>query len=72
MMMTKNKSTYLTFDEYCNQTNLNILQYKCSDMELAPYMAKAYEMIKSGKPCPTYEELKYEELKQSMNKESEG
>jgi hypothetical protein len=37
---------------------LNILRYKCDDMEIAPFMKIAYEMINDGLDCPTYEELK--------------
>lgn len=46
--------------------DLNILRYKCDDMEIAPFIAKALEIINRGYPCPNYEELK-----QLIKKESE-
>lgn len=43
------------------QEKLNRLRYECDDMEVAPFMKIAYEMINNGQGCPTYEELRAEE-----------
>ena len=50
-------------DEKSTKEKLNILQYKCDDLEVAPFMKKAIEMINNGLDCPTYEELKEERSK---------
>ncbi|BAQ87198.1 hypothetical protein [uncultured Mediterranean phage uvMED] len=50
-------------DEKTIKELLNVLRYKCDDIEVAPFIAKAFEMIKRGYPCPTYEELKEERRK---------
>ena len=49
---------------------LNQLRYKCSDMEVAPFMKIALEMINNGQGFPTYEELRlkeYEKLEIAFN-----
>tara|TARA_R110000796_G_scaffold47633_2_gene114371 strand:- start:196 stop:387 length:192 start_codon:yes stop_codon:yes gene_type:complete len=52
------------------QEKLNQLRYKCSDMEVAPFMKIALEMINNGQGFPTYEELRlkeYEKLEIAFN-----
>jgi len=40
------------------KTKLDKLRYKCGDMEVAPFIKIAIEMINNGQGCPTYEELR--------------